>query len=298
MALGDDPGRGGCGGYPGRAARLRAVASRARGEDSARRPAKWTASRFRLRRSQCPRRRARRARRIPEAALFLRRSARCARRRGSPAAGRGRSFAGCRAAPVSPRSPGSGPRAHRALMACSAPARGNRSRSLRRPAARCGGTARRSRDPAPARRPQAPLRLRARAGGRARRRRPAARCAAPARRARCGRRRAPAPSGPPTADFGRDVQHDGAEGGAAHARVGDAHHVLHALLRQLLRDRQVAGLGHAGRAARAGVAQHEHVVGGDVESRVVDALGQVLAPTRRRRRGRCASSAPATPPTA
>ena len=50
--------------------------------------------------------------------------------------------------------------------------------------------------------------------------------------------------------IGRDVQHDGAEGGAAHARVGDADHVLDAVLRELLRDRQIAGLRHRlGRSA-------------------------------------------------
>ena len=46
--------------------------------------------------------------------------------------------------------------------------------------------------------------------------------------------------------------------------------------RELLRDREVAGLRHAGRALRAGVAQHQHVVGRHVERRIVDARGQVL----------------------
>ena len=49
----------------------------------------------------------------------------------------------------------------------------------------------------------------------------------------------------------RDVQHARAVARAAHARVGDAHHVAHALLQQLLRDRQHAPFGHA-RARRAG----------------------------------------------
>src|SRR5262245_45392200 len=40
----------------------------------------------------------------------------------------------------------------------------------------------------------------------------------------------------------RDMEHDGAEGGAAHACVGDADHVLDAALRELLRNRQIAGL--------------------------------------------------------
>ena len=74
----------------------------------------------------------------------------------------------------------------------------------------------------------------------------------------------------------RDVQHDGAEGGAAHARVGHAHHVLDALGGELLRDRQIAGLRHGGRRMRAGVLQHQNVVGGDVELGIVDARGEVL----------------------
>jgi hypothetical protein len=61
--------------------------------------------------------------------------------------------------------------------------------------------------------------------------------------------------------LGRDVQDDRAERGAAHARVGDAHHVLDALLRELLRDRKVAGLGHSRCPPWAGVGQHEDVVG-------------------------------------
>ena len=58
----------------------------------------------------------------------------------------------------------------------------------------------------------------------------------------------------------RHVQHDGAEGGAAHARIGDAHHVLDALARELFRDRQIAGLRHRRRRMRAGILQHQNVV--------------------------------------
>ncbi len=60
---------------------------------------------------------------------------------------------------------------------------------------------------------------------------------------------------------------------------------------QLLRDRQVAGLGHARRAARAGVAQHEHVVGVDVELGRRRSRSACPRPNRRRRRGRCAAAA-------
>src|SRR6185437_16845661 len=54
--------------------------------------------------------------------------------------------------------------------------------------------------------------------------------------------------------FRRHVQHDGAERGAAHARVRDAHHVLDAFGAELLRDRQGASLRHTGCADRAGIA--------------------------------------------
>ena len=70
--------------------------------------------------------------------------------------------------------------------------------------------------------------------------------------------------------FRGDVQHDGAEGGAAHPCVGDAHHILDAEPRELLWDRQIARFWHAGRAFRARVAQHQHRLRGDVEVRIVD----------------------------
>jgi hypothetical protein len=81
-----------------------------------------------------------------------------------------------------------------------------------------------------------------------------------------------------TADrgFRRDVQHDGAERRAAHPRIGNPHHVLDAGARELSRDRQIAGLRHARRALRAGIAQHQHVVGGDVEIGIVDPQRHVL----------------------
>ena len=76
--------------------------------------------------------------------------------------------------------------------------------------------------------------------------------------------------------FRRNMQHDGAERRAAHARVRNPHHVLDAGARELLRDRQIAGLRHARRALRAGVAQHQHVVGGDIEIGIVDPQRHVL----------------------
>ncbi len=66
-----------------------------------------------------------------------------------------------------------------------------------------------------------------------------------------------------TADeaFRRHVQDAGAVAGAAHARVGNAQHVLDALLQQLARDRQHAPLRHAGPAERTAALQHDDVVG-------------------------------------
>ena len=72
------------------------------------------------------------------------------------------------------------------------------------------------------------------------------------------------------------MQDDGAEGGAAHAGVGDADHVFDALAGELERDREIAGFGHAGCALWAGVAEDEDVFGSDVEVGEVDAGGHVF----------------------
>ena len=61
--------------------------------------------------------------------------------------------------------------------------------------------------------------------------------------------------------LGRDVEDDGAEGGAGHAGVGDADHVLDTGAGEFERDGQVAGFGHAGGADGAGVAEDQDVVG-------------------------------------
>jgi hypothetical protein len=71
------------------------------------------------------------------------------------------------------------------------------------------------------------------------------------------------------------MQHDGAERGTAHARIGNAHHVLEALGGELLRDRQIAGLWHRRVRMRSGVLQHHEVVGVDVEVGVIDARGEI-----------------------
>ena len=73
-----------------------------------------------------------------------------------------------------------------------------------------------------------------------------------------------------------DVQHAGTVARTAHARIGDADHVAHALLQQLLRDREHAPLRHAGAPERAGIAQHQDRGGVDLERLVVDAAGHVV----------------------
>ena len=74
----------------------------------------------------------------------------------------------------------------------------------------------------------------------------------------------------------RDVQDHGAVRGAAHPAVADPHHVAHALLEQLRRQRHVRHLRHAGVALGAAAAQHQHRVGVDVEVGVVDPGVEVL----------------------
>ena len=98
------------------------------------------------------------------------------------------------------------------------------------------------------------------------------------------------PSGPPTAASGRDVQHDRAERGAAHARIRDPDHVLDAGARELAGDRQVARLRHAGAARRAGVLQHQHVVRRDVEVRIVDPRREILEALNTTARPSCSNS--------
>ena len=66
------------------------------------------------------------------------------------------------------------------------------------------------------------------------------------------------------------MQHACAVARAAHAGIGDPHHVADALFEQRLRDRQHAPLRHAGGAEGAGIAEHEHVVGRAAQRRVVD----------------------------
>ena len=73
------------------------------------------------------------------------------------------------------------------------------------------------------------------------------------------------------------MQHDGAKGGAAHASVRNAHHVLDASAGQFLRDGHVAGLGHAGCAFGANVFQHQDVIGMHIQIVAVNPQGQVFA---------------------
>ena len=76
--------------------------------------------------------------------------------------------------------------------------------------------------------------------------------------------------------LGCNVEDNGAEGRATHARVGDADHVFDALACELHRNWKVARFGHAGCSLGTRVAQDENVGGGDVEVRVVNAIGQVF----------------------
>ena len=72
------------------------------------------------------------------------------------------------------------------------------------------------------------------------------------------------------------MQHHGAKGGAAHAGIRDAHHIGHALLKQLGRNRQIADLSHARVTARAAVFENQYAVLVDLEVWVVDALLEII----------------------
>ena len=76
--------------------------------------------------------------------------------------------------------------------------------------------------------------------------------------------------------FRRHMQHDGAVGRAAHARIRNTHHIAHTLFEQLLRDGQVADLGHARSADGSGILQHEHVRGRYFERVIVYARFEVV----------------------
>ncbi len=76
--------------------------------------------------------------------------------------------------------------------------------------------------------------------------------------------------------FRRHMQHDGAVRRAAHARIGNAHHVRYALLQHLGRQRHVADFRHARITLRAAVLEHEHARFIDVEIVAVDARVEVF----------------------
>ena len=71
------------------------------------------------------------------------------------------------------------------------------------------------------------------------------------------------------------MEHDGAEGGAAHPRVGKPHHIGHTRRGELTGDRDVAGLRHSRRALGTGVAQHQHVLRRDIQRGIVDPRREV-----------------------
>src|SRR5215210_1733299 len=72
----------------------------------------------------------------------------------------------------------------------------------------------------------------------------------------------------------RDMQHDGAESGSRHTRIGDAHHVFHACLRELLWNGQITCLRHT-RPVGAGILQHEHIVRCYIKLRIIDTGAEV-----------------------
>ena len=83
-------------------------------------------------------------------------------------------------------------------------------------------------------------------------------------------------SGPPTIALRGDVQNAGAIGGAAHARIGDAHHVANAALQDLLRDGKQAPLRHAGSAQRPGILKDENGILVDIKIVAVDARFHIV----------------------
>src|SRR5215472_2924288 len=86
--------------------------------------------------------------------------------------------------------------------------------------------------------------------------------------------------------FGRNVQHARAVARAAHACVGNANHVTHALREELLWNRELPPLRHPGRAQRTRVLEHQHGVGGHRKRRIVDARGHVVVIGEHHRRPR------------
>ena len=71
------------------------------------------------------------------------------------------------------------------------------------------------------------------------------------------------------------MEDDGAERRAAHARVGDPEHVLHARPCQLGRNGQVSRFGHPG-ANRPRILQHQRIVWMHVQIRIVDAGREIV----------------------
>ena len=93
-------------------------------------------------------------------------------------------------------------------------------------------------------------------------------------------------SGPPTADSGATWRTHGAVRRPAHPGVGDPHHVLHALAEELLRNRELPPLRHAGAAARpASFCTRTRVSSTSSAGSLTRAMRSCLS-TRRRPRGR------------
>ena len=63
---------------------------------------------------------------------------------------------------------------------------------------------------------------------------------------------------------------------AAHAGVGNAHHIADTFFEQFLRDRKLAPFRHAGTSDRTCVLQHDDRILGDIEIDVVNSHSHVV----------------------
>ena len=83
------------------------------------------------------------------------------------------------------------------------------------------------------------------------------------------------PKGSAGCSLRRNMQHDSAESRSAHPGVRQSQHILDAAPGEFHRDRKIARLRHAA-GDRAGIAQHQRVVGFDVQVGIVDPLCEIF----------------------
>ena len=72
------------------------------------------------------------------------------------------------------------------------------------------------------------------------------------------------------------MHYHGAECGATHARVAEAHHVAYSALQQLFGQRQESPFGHARAALRPSVAHHKHVLRINIKVRDINAVFHIV----------------------